>query len=322
MRVGILGCGGMGKVHARHYKSIPDVSILIYDISSTKIEEFLKTNSATVADSAEDLIKKSDVVDICLPTFLHYEFAKQSLEARKPTLCEKPLCRTVHECLSLIEIAEKKKVTLMPAQVVRFFPEFRKAHDIIQSGAIGKPAAIRTRRGGKFPASAATWMADHELSGGIILDLMIHDFDWIRWTFGEVQSVFADALTFKNIKNIDYALATLSLKSGAIAHVEATWADPSGFRVTFSIAGSKGMIEHDSRNTITLRVSSQKENTIEAPLQPFDDPYYKQLNAFLKSVKNNTQPPVSTLDGLNAVAIAEAAIISAKSGYPQKPYQP
>lgn len=321
MRVGILGCGGIGRVHARHYKSIPDVSLSIYDISSAKIEEFLTTNSATVADSAEDLIKQSDVIDICLPTFLHYEFAKQSLEAQKPTLCEKPLCGTVHECLSLIEIAEKRQVPLMPAQVVRFFPEFQKAHEIVQSGAIGKPAAIRTRRGGRFPTGAATWMANHELSGGIILDLMIHDFDWIRWTFGEVETVFADALTFTEVKNRDYALATLSLKSGAIAHVEGTWADPSGFRVTFLIAGSKGLIEHDSRSTPTLRVSSHQSGTAEAPLAPFDDPYYKQLNAFLNSVKSNTQPPISPLDGLSAVAIAEAAIESVKSGHPKKPFQ-
>lgn len=322
MRVGILGCGGMGKVHGRHYRSMPDVNLLIYDISSAKIEEFLKTNSATVADSAEDLIKKSDIVDICLPTFLHYEFAKRSLEAQKPTLCEKPLCRTVHECLSLIEIAEKKKTPLMPAQVVRFFPEFRKAHDIIQSGTIGKPAAIRTRRGGRFPTSAATWMANHELSGGIILDLMIHDFDWIRWTFGEIETVFADALTFANPKNTDYALATLSLKSGAIAHVEGTWADPAGFRVTFSVAGSKGLIEHDSRNTNTLRISAEGTNLPQSPLHTQDDPYFLQLKTFLNAVKSNIKTPVSPIDGLSAVAIAQAAIKSATTGSPQKPYQP
>jgi predicted dehydrogenase len=112
----------------------------------------------------------------------------------------------------------------------------------------------------------------------------------------------------------DYALTTLTFESGCVAHVEATWMDPGGSRVTFEVCGSEGMIEFDSRRAPTLRTTTADGSRLEAPLGPEDDPYYLQLRAFVDSVKNGTEPPVSGLDGLQAVAIACAALESAQTG--------
>ena len=151
------------------------------------------------------------------------------------------------------------------------------------------------------------------------MDLAVHDFDWIRWTFGEVRQVFSQALTFVGLTGLDYSLTTLTLESGALAHVEANWAEPTGFRVGFEISGTEGFIEYDNRQTVALRTSTEAGSIPESPMLPFDDPYYVQLRGFLDAVENHQPPPVSAIDGLRAVAICEAAIESAKSGRVVKP---
>nr|MBA3727501.1 Gfo/Idh/MocA family oxidoreductase [Armatimonadota bacterium] len=252
--------------------------------------------------------------DVCLPTHLHLEFASKALRAGKPTLCEKPMCRKVSECAQLVEEAEKAGVPFMPAQVVRFFPEFRKAHQLVKEGAVGTPGAVRARRCGRHPKGADLWFANIELSGGVLMDLAVHDFDWIRWTFGEVRHLFSQSLTFTGLTGLDYSLTTLTLKSGALAHVEANWAEPTGFRVGFEISGTEGFIEYDNRQTVTLRTSTETGSIPESPMLPLDDPYYLQLRGFLDAVENNQPPPVSAIDGLRAVAVCDAAIESAKTG--------
>lgn len=317
--VGIVGLGGMGRTHARHWSAMPDVRLAVFDVDPERIGAFEREFGAARVANYSALLDNSDLIDICLPTHLHLEHALRAIEDGIPTICEKPLCLSVADCAKIVEAAEKQNVPFMTAQVVRYFPEFRTANKLVRDGTIGTPAAIRTRRGGAAPKGAGGWFADPSLSGGVIVDLMIHDFDWIRWTFGEVERVFAQALTYTGTQDIDYALATLTLESGALAHVEATWADPGGFRVTFEVCGSGGMIEHDSRRSHTLRTVTSDATFHESPLAAEDDPYYCELRAFLCAVRENKPVPVTALDGLRAVAIAEAAVESARTNRAVRP---
>ncbi len=318
LKVGILGSGGMGRTHARQYRLLPNVELLFYDRDPEKGKQFVTEYQAEPCASPDELIEKSEVVDICLPTHLHFPYAEKALRAGKPVLCEKPLARTVGECAQLVELSHKLAVPLMPAQVVRFFPEFRKAREFIQSGKIGEPAVIRTHRGGSYPLGSDDWFGKFECSGGVLLDLCIHDFDWLRWTFGELESVFSQSLTFSGIPRKDYALTTVRLASGALAHVEGTWADPAGFRTAFEVCGAEGFLEFDSRATATLRISVPGGSTLESPLYPQDDPYYCEIKAFLDALEKGAPVPVAPEDGLIAVAIAETAIESARTGKPKK----
>src|SRR5688572_21354255 len=109
------------------------------------------------------------------------------------------------------------------------------------------------RRGGGQPKGEGMWFRDYERSGGVLLDLAVHDFDWLRWTLGEISQVYSRSLGITRGSGPDYALTTLSFASGAVAHVESTWMDPSGFRVAVEVAGSEGIIEYDSRLTPSLR---------------------------------------------------------------------
>jgi predicted dehydrogenase len=317
--VGIIGAGGMGKTHARHYNNIGGLRLLAYDVDAERLQTFCDEAKAETAAGADDLMEKSDIVDICLPTHLHADLAVQSLGMGKATLCEKPMARTVADCARIAEAAAKSSAPFMPAQVVRWFPEFRKAHDMVQSGAVGNASAIRTRRCGRHPQGAGGWFTNYELSGGVLMDLAVHDFDWIRWTFGEAERAYANGIDNQWPAGLDYALVTLTLQSGAIAHTEASWADPGGFRAAFEVAGSEGFFEYDNRWTPPLRTVNDKGTFNESPMAPADDPYLRQLSAFIEAVENNTEPPVTAVDGLRAVAIAEAAIESAKTGKAIKP---
>lgn len=315
MRVGILGAGGMGNAHARHYARMSDVDVIFFERSSDRAKEFAEKHSVRPCKSADDLMSEADIVDICLPTDLHCEYALRSIAAGRATLVEKPIAGTLEEGARLIEAAAKVNVPLGTAQVVRYFPEFKHGHDLVISGKVGTPAAARTRRGGAAPKGGSdNWFMDHHRSGGVLIDLAVHDFDWLRWTLGEVKSLFSRSVGAKSMKGPDYALTTLTFDSGAVAHVEATWMDPSGFRTTFEVCGSGGMIEFDSRRAPSLKTSTEGKVANEAPLGPQDDPYYRELRDFVDAITNEKQPPVTGSDGLMALSIGLAALESAQSG--------
>lgn len=323
LKVGVLGAGGMGNVHARQYRKMQDVDLVFFDPDAEKSGAYIKRWDAKPLSSADDLIGQADIVDICLPTDLHLELGLRAISAGRAVVIEKPLSRTFDEGLQLLQAAENAGVALMPAQVVRFFPEFAAGNRLVKEGKVGTPAAARTRRGGLAPKGSDSWFMDHERSGGVLLDLAIHDFDWLRWTLGEVKHVYSRSVAAKTLSGPDYALTTLTFDSGAVAHVEATWMDPAGFRATYEVAGSGGLISYDSRETPSLRTAVAGEKTInEAPLSPTDDPYYRQLRGFVEAIQKSAPQPVSAIDGLMAVSIAVAAIESTKTGKAVVPKRP
>lgn len=160
---------------------------------------------------------------------------------------------------------------------------------------------------------------DHRRSGGVLIDLAVHDFDWLRWTLGEVEHLYARSVGSKTMQGPDYALTTLTFDSGAVAHVEATWMDPSGFRTTFEVCGSGGMVEFDSRTTASLRTHLPSGSRGESNLSPLDDPYYGELRGFTDAVKAGSTPPVTAYDGLMALSIALTAFESAATGKVLRP---
>lgn len=318
LRIGVVGAGGMGNVHTRHWKNMPDVELQFFELDPERRETFAKSHGLKPAASYEELLNWADAVDICLPTDAHHATALQAIAAGRHVLCEKPMAIDVAQCDQMMTAADKAGVTLMPAQVVRYFADFKHAHELVAKGAVGNPVTARTRRGGKAPVGSAGWFQDASRSGGVLLDLAVHDFDWLRWTLGEVKSVSARSVRLTNPQALagkpgDYALTTLQFDSGAIAHVEATWLDPSGFRTTLEVCGDEGMIEFDSRKTATLRRHNEEGSQVESPLLPSDDPYYNQGRAFVETVTGKRPAPVTALDGLRAVQIARAAIESCQT---------
>jgi predicted dehydrogenase len=305
----------MGQVHASKYVQIPGVGLQAFDLDTEKLQSFVERFGARRAATLEDLLSQVDAVDVCLPTPAHVSVGVQCLDAGLPVLMEKPLARTVEEGRVLLQKVKETRGRLMPAQVVRYFPEFTRAHDIVASGELGDIASVRTRRGGGSPKSA--WYADEAQSGGVLLDLAVHDFDWLLWTLGPAGTVDASHVRVARDASIgpaEHALTIIRFDSGAVAHVEATWMDPAGFRVTMDAAGSKGLLQFDSRDNPSLRLNLVSGPKVENNYAPVDDPYYRQVLAFVKSVESGDEFPVRPEEGLAAVAVAEAALRSAAAG--------
>lgn len=324
--VGVVGLGGMGSVHGSKYVQMPDVKLIGCDRDTEKREAYEKRFGVETLDSYEDLLKRCDIIDICLPTDTHLPFGLQAIASGRALLMEKPIAGTVSDAIQLMEAAAKQNVPFMPAQVVRYFPDFRRGHETIRSGALGRVAVARTRRGGPAPMGSGGWFRDISRSGGVLLDLAIHDFDWLRWTLGEVEQVYSRSVALNNPPSGDfqgdYSLTTLTFESGALGHVEGTWMDPGGFRTTFSVFGSAGVLEHDSRQSVAVRTSTGSGTSNESQWAPGDDPYFNEIRGFLDAVQQGVEPPVTGYDGVMAVSIAMAAIESCRTGKATKPIRP
>lgn len=324
MRVGIAGVGFMGSTHAAGWAATQATLAGFVATSPERAQALAESYQARAYPNFETMLAEVDVVDLCTPTHLHYEQTLKAAAAGKHIVCEKPLARTVAQGQEMIAACRAAGVKLLVAHVVRFFPEYAQAKTLVDRGEIGQPAVIRLTRGTFRPKKALNnWFVDFEKSGGMMLDLMVHDFDVARWLAGEVEMVFA-----KNVSSVrpnapvDYGLAILKHRNGAISHVEGSWAYPPPlFRTRFELAGSNGWLNFDSSQTaaIRLHLHQQKADAPDVPLPSsplLQSPYTTQIKAFYENLSVDAPIPVSAADGLAALQIALAAIESAQSGLP------
>jgi predicted dehydrogenase len=218
----------------------------------------------------------------------------------------------------MAEACEAAGVQLFVGQVLRFFPEFVKGREIAQSGEVGRPIIARTTRGGRFPMGSSNWFGDLEQSGGVILDMMIHDLDWLRWTFGEPESIFCRSIAATREPPPDYALATIKFQNGMLAHVEASWAHYSSFSVRVEVVGENGVMELDNARTNPIKLVQRDPDGapgLEIPENPaLKNPYYLELEHFVRVMEGKEECRVSPQDGIRAVEMCEAAIKSALTG--------
>jgi predicted dehydrogenase len=330
-RVALIGAGNMGKTHAWQWSLVPDaeiVSVLACTKAESKSVADTHGASAYEFDEFDALLgeTKPDIVDICTPTPTHRAYIERAAAARKAIFCEKPLARTMPDCDAVVAAVERSGIPFMAGHVLRYFPEYASAKRLVDSGAVGKPATIRTARMASMPdpdkTLAESWYKDPRQSGGVLLDMIIHDFDWLRFTFGPVNRVFAKGLynNPKYIGDMDYALVTLRFDSGAVAHVTGSWAHPGGFRTSLEIVGDSGMIEHDNAKTAPLTVATRGNSMTngvivpESPQIPTENPYYMELQAFVDALNAGTTPPVTVYDAYEATRIALAALKSIETG--------
>ncbi|NKQ36452.1 MAG: Gfo/Idh/MocA family oxidoreductase [Chloroflexi bacterium] len=325
MRIGIAGTGFMGSTHAAAWAAT-DAEIVGFVTKDTVTGPKLAAQyQARIYPDLPAMLADVDVVDICTPTHLHEEMVLTAAAAKKDILCEKPLARTLEQGRNMLTAVAEAGVKFMVAHVVRFFPEYAQAKAQVAAGAIGIPAVLRLTRGTFQPKKAAdNWFVEFEKSGGMMLDLMIHDLDYARWVAGDVETVYA-----KNISgsfagaDVDHGLAILTHRSGAISHVEGSWAYPPPlFRTRLEIAGDNGLLQYSSDETVAIQLHLRPQGDETIPDVPLpgsplnEDPYTTEIKAFYDCLVADTAVPVTGEDGLAALQIALAAIESARNGRP------
>ena len=322
-RVGIVGAGGISRIHAAAWARLPVELAGWHDIVPEAAAAAAERWGGRSFDSLEDLLAESDIVDVCTNVTAHPEPVMAAARAGKAIVCEKPLARTVAQCEEILAVCTERQVPLFVAHVVRFFPEFEAAWRAVQAETIGKPGMIRTVRAGDFPrrsvGAAARHYADFEQSGGVIMDVGIHDIDFHRWCMGEVERVFARGLLEADVPQCDHALLTLRFESGAIGHIEASWAHtPGRTRTHLEIAGDQGLVAWDSRDpaSLTWRTREDDMPMAQNALQEADYPYFAEMAHFLDCLDTGCEFRVTPHDALMAVKVSQAALHSIRTGQP------
>ncbi len=313
----------MGRLHAHHLCQIPDVRLAGVTAATRVRAEALAEGLGThYYESVEALLgdPSIDAVIIATPTPTHADLVVAAARAGKHIFCEKPLARHLEDGRRAIAACQEAGVRLMVGHVVRFFPEYEQMKQLIDQGAIGKPAVLRFSRVAPFPHPQGTnWYADPAASGGVILDLMLHDIDTLRWYCGDILRVHAHSLTGRGEPERDYALVTMRMASGAMAHLEASWAHPGGFRTRVEIAGDGGLLTVDSRESSPIQVERWEAGGMrggvalpESPLA--ESPYLVELRHWVDHVMNGSALRVTPEDALKALEAGLAAMKSADTG--------
>jgi predicted dehydrogenase len=330
LRIGVVGVGSMGTVHISAWAKSPAQLVGLYALDKVRADLLGEQYGVKVYDDFESLLADVDVIDICTPTHLHYEMVTRAAAAGKHVICEKPLALTVADGQAMIDACDSAGVKLLIGHVVRFFPDYALAKATVERGDIGRVAVIKLSRCTSQPRKDAdNWFLDPAISGGAMLDLMIHDYDYARWVGGEVESVFAKSVRSKTQDAAgDYAHVILRHSSGALSHVEGGWAYPMPmFRTALEIAGDKGLIEHPagSSDPIEAFLEQSDEHTSEvqiasSPLQ--ESPYFTEIFHFHDVLTGKIATPrVTAQDALAALRIGLAAIESAATGRAVNPQE-
>ena len=317
LRVGVLGAGFAGSMHAHSALRIDGVKVVA--IAALPLEEAVplaKECGARVA-SAEEVCAADDIdlVIVATPTYLHAAHTIAAARAGKHVFCEKPLARTLADGLAMVRACDEAGVRLAVGHVVRFFPEYRQAKELLDAGTLGRPAIVTLVRGNFAVGSARGWYLDEDKSGGVVLDLMLHDLDTVRWWFGEPSRIYAKRFT--GSAGLEYALATIRYDDRPIVQVEASWAEHAGFRTGFELRGDRGLLVHDSRTASPIALQSPSGPGGPAMMATptlHETPYLVQLRDLFARIARGDPPLVDGREGLRSLALGLAVMRSADTG--------
>ena len=317
LRVGVLGAGFAGAMHAHSAMRIDGVQVVaVAALPLDQAAALAKECGARVA-SAEAICEADDIdlVVVATPTHLHARYVLAAAKSGKHVFCEKPLARTLADAEAMVGACDDAGVALAVGHVVRYFPEYQRAKAMLDDGTLGRPAIATLVRGNFAVGSARAWYLDAAKSGGVVLDLMLHDLDTVRWWFGEPSRVYAKRVT--GSAGLEYALATIRYDDRPIVQIEASWAEHAGFRTGFELRGDRGMLAHDSRAASPIALQSPTGPGGPAMMATptlHETPYLVQLRDLFARIARGDAPLVDGHEGLRSLALGLAVIRSADTG--------
>ncbi|WP_407542316.1 Gfo/Idh/MocA family oxidoreductase (plasmid) [Deinococcus radiomollis] len=316
LRVGLIGAGVMGRTHARAWAGLPGALVAMY-VPDEGARTLARQYKLQECERLEDLFAQVDAVDLCTPTDTHLPLTLAAASAGRHVLCEKPAALTLEDAVGMRDACERAGVRLFVAHVLRFFPQYRAARDRVVAGEIGSPRVLRLSRV-STPPTPGSWLLDEAQSGGVPLDLMLHDLDYARWITGEVASVYAVQSRQEGKVMVQ---ATLGHSGGAISLIEAGWAAPAGvFRTSLDIAGTTGATEWNSDLPAGLRrygpeLAESAGEQVGASLPPLEgDPYADELHHAYHALQHGLPFLVTPDDAVAAVSLGLAVQQSLNSG--------
>jgi myo-inositol 2-dehydrogenase/D-chiro-inositol 1-dehydrogenase len=318
LNLGVIGTGRIGKVHiATLVQSVPQADVVaIADVNLQSANEVAKEYGITsVFANYFDVINHPEVeaIVICSPTDTHAQYIVDAALAGKHIFCEKPVDLSLEVIKGALSAVKKAGVKLMVGFNRRFDPNFMKIKQLVIDGKIGDPHILKITSRDPAPPPAEY----SATSGGMFMDMTIHDFDMARYIAGsEVTEVYTKASVLVDpaigkAGDVDTAIITLSFANGALGVIDNSRKAVYGYDQRIEIFGSKGMVSADNNYPENHRYYASDGVHGSLPLNFFMDRYLEayanELKIFCNTITNDLKVPVDGTDGLMSVAIALAA---------------
>ncbi|MHB0857579.1 MAG: Gfo/Idh/MocA family protein [Anaerolineae bacterium] len=327
-RVGIIGLGGMGRGRLRYYAQMADARVeavadvraadLRRDDSLSALFEVPPDQVAWYEDAGEMARSgRVDVVDICLPTDLHAEAAVAALSAGVSVLCEKPMALTPVECDAMLAAGDASGRIVMIAQCIRFWPAYTYLMDLVRNGQAGRLLSLQMWREGPVPLGGRGWMGQIARSGGALLDLHIHDVDFIHALLGLPQRVYAQGgQSLGASLGCDYVCSNFDYGHDLLVSATAHWTPMAiPFVARFEARLEGAFLRYDTSDGTDLVVYRTGAQEPERPTLAGPNAYYNEIRYFLDCVRDGCAPSrCPAREARNSVALVQAAEASMNSG--------
>jgi len=325
LAVGLIGVGRLGRVYARDLSGrIPETRLVaVADPAGSLAEEVAAEfdvprhyqDPLALIDDAS-----VDAVVIVTPTHTHRELVIAAAARNKPTFCEKPPALSLDEVAQMQRAIERSGMFFQMGFMRRFDAGYAAGKKAIDEGRIGTPLVFKATSRDPFRPSLE--YANPKSSGGMLIDMGIHDFDLARWFMGEAESVSAIGATIaypelKTVGDIDNAVASLKFASGKLGVVDLSRSGIYGYDISTEILGSEGTVRIGYlRETpvMLMTKNSVAHDTVPYFMERFRDAYTTQLQNFAQNVQQQKAPPITIADGLEALRLGVAATRAQESG--------
>lgn len=322
LRIGLLGCGRIGQVHARTIRALDTATVIAVSDAFPDAANALAHSLGADVRSTEDILNASDIdaVVIGTPTSTHFEQIRAAARASKAIFCEKPVDMSVDNIRALMEDIQRAQVPFFTAFNRRFDPNFAALHTRLRAGEIGAVELIQITSRDPSPPP----IKYIETSGGLFRDMMIHDFDMARFLMGEeftqlsaVGSCLVDP-AIGAAGDVDTAAVTLTTASGRICQISNSRRATYGYDQRIEVHGEKGMLRAENIHETSVEVATA-EGFLRAPtlnffLERYEAAYAAEMQAFIDFTTRGQTPDPSIEDGLRAQILADAAAQSLQTG--------
>lgn len=328
LKVALAGLGRIGKIHLKNLcRNFPEIEVVavmdVMDESKSIADEF---NIPVFVKDFDGLLAMDGVeaVVICSPTDTHADYVVKAAKAGKQIFCEKPLDLSLEKVQEVLTVVEECGVKLMLGFNRRFDPEFKRIRELVVNNALGEPQIIKitSRDPGPPPVSYI------KVSGGMFLDMTIHDFDMARYISGkEVKEVFAKGAVMVDPEigeagDIDTAVIILTFEDDTMAVVDNCRKSGYGYDQRLEVFGSKGMAQIDNNFPNSHKLYTNSGVSGDLPLhfflERYDVSYNQEIREFVDALVSGGEMPVNGNDGLQSIAIGLAAKKSLAVGRPVK----
>jgi myo-inositol 2-dehydrogenase/D-chiro-inositol 1-dehydrogenase len=325
VNVGVIGVGRIGRLHARNLKyQVPGTRLLaVADVFEKSAREVASQLEIPIAEKDYRILLDNadiDAVAICSSTDTHAQIISEAAEAGKHIFCEKPIALDLYKIDQAIAAVKKFGVKLQVGFNRRFDPSFKKAKELVAKGTIGTPHLVRISSRDPEPPP----ISYVKVSGGIFLDMMIHDFDMARFLLSQevselmaVGSCLVDP-AIGEAGDIDTAIVTLKYEGGAWGTIDNSRKAVYGYDQRIEIFGSEGCIMVGNPKPTEVTINSAKDTISDKPLyffiERYQDAYLAEMEEFIKCIQENKEPSVGGFDGKISVQMGYAAKESLTTG--------